>query len=118
MAGRTRREPGGSYFGPYAGSVLLHLALFALGEAARVAPGTELKVRLRFEASKSKRAIGQFRLSAAQNEDLVQLLNPPKFDSWQVIGPFKTQGLQHGYTNVFDPELAVASERAAGSGPW
>ena len=30
MAGRTRREPGGSYFGPYAGSVLLHLALLAL----------------------------------------------------------------------------------------
>lgn len=31
MTGRSRGQPGGgSYFGPYAGSVLLHLALFAL----------------------------------------------------------------------------------------
>ncbi len=84
-----------------------HLALFALAEAVKVAPGSELKVRLRFEASKSKRAIGHFRLSAAQNDNLVQLLNPPRFEPWNVIGPFKTQGLHHGYTNAFDPEMAV-----------
>ncbi len=89
-----------------------HLALFALGESARVVPGAELKVRLRFEASKSRRAIGQFRLSAAQNDTLVQLLNPPKFEPWQVVGPFKTQGLQHGYTNVFDPEVTVDLKKA------
>lgn len=84
-----------------------HLALFALAESVRVEPGAELRVRLRFEASKSKRAIGHFRLAAAQDNALVQLLNPPKFEPWKVIGPFKTQGLHHGYTNVYDPEIAV-----------
>ena len=44
-----------------------------------------------YEASTSKRAIGHFRLAAAQNEQLVQLLAPPKPEPWQVIGPFKTE---------------------------
>jgi hypothetical protein len=89
-----------------------HVALFALAEPVKVSPGAQLKVRLRFEASKSKRAIGHFRLAAAQSDALVQLLNPPKFDPWKVLGPFKTQGLLHGYTNVFEPEQAVDLKKA------
>jgi hypothetical protein len=84
-----------------------HTVLFALSEAAKIPPEGQLKVRLRFEASKSKRAIGHFRLAAAQNDELVNVLNPPKFEAWKVIGPFKTQGLQHGYTNAFEPEDTV-----------
>jgi len=34
-------------------------------------------VTLRYDASKSKRAIGHFRIDAAQNDDLAQLLNRP-----------------------------------------
>lgn len=84
-----------------------HVALFTLAEPLKATTNSELRVTLRHDASKSKRAIGRFRVAAAQNEDLVQLLNPPKLDSWQVIGPFKTDGLQHGFTNVYDPERKV-----------
>jgi hypothetical protein len=79
-------------------------ALFALADPVKVQKDSELRIRLRYEASKSKRAIGHFRLAAAQNDELVQLLNPPKAEPWQVIGPFKTEGLRHGFTNVFEPE--------------
>ena len=82
-------------------------ALFALAEPVKVEKDSELRVRLRYEASKSKRAIGHFRLAAAQNDELVQLLNPPKAEPWQVIGPFKTEGLRHGFTNVFEPEKEI-----------
>ena len=84
-----------------------HMALFALGEPIKVETNSELRVKLRFEASKSKRAIGHFRIAAAQNDDLVRLLNPPKLAAWQVIGPFKTDGLNQGYTNVFEPEKDI-----------
>ena len=89
-----------------------HVALFALGEAVKVTTNSELRVTLRYDASKSKRAIGHFRIAAAQNDDLVQLLNPPKLEPWQVLGPFKTEGLQQGYTNVFDPEKTVDFKKA------
>jgi len=82
-------------------------ALFALAEPVKVEKDAELRVRLRYEASKSKRAIGHFRLAAAQNDELVQLLNPPKADPWQVVGPFKTDGLRNGFTNVFAPEKEI-----------
>ena len=82
-------------------------ALFALADPVKVPKDSELRIRLRYEASKSKRAIGHFRLAAAQNDELVQLLNPPKTDPWQVIGPFKTEGLRQGFTNVFEPEKEI-----------
>jgi hypothetical protein len=82
-------------------------ALFLLADPVQVEQNADLIVRLRFEASKSKRAIGHFRLAAAQNEDLVKLLNPPKAGSWQVVGPFKTEGLHHGLTNSYPPEKEV-----------
>lgn len=82
-------------------------ALFVLAEPAKVSKDTDLRIRLKYEASKSKRAIGRFRLAAAQNEDLIQLLNPPKADPWQVLGPFATDGLHQGFTNVFEPEREI-----------
>jgi mono/diheme cytochrome c family protein len=82
-------------------------ALFVLAEPVKVTKDSELRLRLRYEASKSKRAIGHFRLAAAQNDELVQLLNPPKAEPWQVIGPFKTEGLHQGFTNVFEPEREI-----------
>ncbi len=84
-----------------------HVALFALGEPVKVTTNSELRVTLRYDASKSKRAIGHFRIAAAQNDDLVRLLNPPKLEPWQVLGPFKTEGLQQGFTNTFPPEKEV-----------
>jgi mono/diheme cytochrome c family protein len=82
-------------------------ALFALADPVKVPKDSELRIRLRYEASKSKRAIGHFRLAAAQNDELVRLLNPPKAEPWQVIGPFKTEGLRQGFTNVFEPEKEI-----------
>jgi hypothetical protein len=84
-----------------------HAALFLPAEPITVKEDAELVVRLRYEASTSKRAIGRFRLSAAQNEDLVQLLSPPKAEPWQVVGPFKTDSTLQGFTNVFEPEKGV-----------
>ncbi len=89
-----------------------HAALFLPADPITVTSNATLKVTLRYEASTSKRAIGHFRLSAAQNEELVQLLAPPKADPWQVVGPFKTENTQQGFTNVFEPEKAVDLKKA------
>ncbi len=89
-----------------------HLALFAVDVPAKVSADSELRIRLRYEASKSKRAIGHFRISAAQNDELVRLLDPPKAEPWQVVGPFKTENLQHGFTNVFEPEKEIDLKKA------
>src|ERR1051325_10391816 len=74
----------------------VHAALFLPADPIAVKSNGTLVARLKFEASTSKRAIGHFRLSAAQDEQLVQLLNPPKTDPWQVVGPFKTENTQQG----------------------
>ena len=84
-----------------------HAALFLPADPINVKSNGTLVARLKFEASTSKRAIGHFRLSAAQNESLVQLLAPPKSEPWQVVGPFKTESTQQGFTNVFAPEKEV-----------
>ena len=84
-----------------------HAALFLPADPITVKTNATLTVQLRFTASQSKRAIGHFRLSAAQSEELVQLLAPPKAEPWQVLGPFKTESTHAGFTNVFDPEKAV-----------
>ncbi len=82
-------------------------ALFVLAEPAKFEAGAELRIRLKYEASKSRRAIGRFRLAAAQNEQLATLLNPPKAEPWKAVGPFKTEGLQHGFKTAFDPEVTI-----------
>ena len=89
-----------------------HAALFLPADPITVKSNATLKVQLRYEASTSKRAIGHFRLSAAQNEELVQLLAPPKAEPWQVVGPFKTENTQQGFTNVFEPEKEVDLKKA------
>jgi len=84
-----------------------HSALFLLAEPLKVQTNSELRVRLRYEASKSKRAIGHFRIAAAQNENLVRLLNPPKLDPWQVVGPFKADDLQTAFRKEYEPEKEI-----------
>jgi len=89
-----------------------HAAMFLSADPITVKSNAELVVRLRYEASTSKRAIGHFRLSAAQNEELVQLLAPPKAEPWQAVGPFKTENTQQGFTNVFEPEKEIDLKKA------
>jgi hypothetical protein len=89
-----------------------HTALFLLAEPMKVPTNAELRVQLRYEASKSKRALGHFRLSAAQNKELVQLLNPPKPEPWNLIGPFKTTSVFAGLTNVYPPETEIDLKKA------
>jgi hypothetical protein len=84
-----------------------HAVLFLSANSVTVKTNGTLVARLKFEASTSKRGMGLFRLSAAQDEQLVQLLAPPKTDPWQVVGPFKTESTQQGFTNVFGPEKEV-----------
>ncbi len=84
-----------------------HSALFLLAEPLKTQAKSELRIRLRYEASKSKRAIGHFRIAAAQNENLVRLLNPPKLDPWQVIGPFKTEDSMAALNEEYGPEKEI-----------
>ena len=84
-----------------------HTAVFFLADPLKLGQESELRIRLQFQASKSRRAIGHFRLGTAQNEELVALFNPPKTEPWQVIGPFKSGGLEAGFTNVFAPEKEI-----------
>ncbi|HTD68260.1 MAG TPA: DUF1549 domain-containing protein, partial [Candidatus Limnocylindria bacterium] len=89
-----------------------HAALFLPTEPVSVKSNGTLTVRLRYEASTSKRAVGHFRLSAAQDQELVQLLAPPKSEPWQVVGPFKTENTAAGLTNVFEPEKEIDLKKA------
>ena len=83
-----------------------HAALFLPADAVTVPENALLRVRLRFEASESKRAIGRFRLALAQNEELVDLLVPPKPSAWQVIGPFPSTNTMKGLAYAYEPETA------------
>jgi uncharacterized protein DUF1553/uncharacterized protein DUF1549/cytochrome c len=82
-------------------------ALFVLDEPARVPEDAELRVRMRFEASTNRRAIGRFYLAAAQDGELSAALNPPKFTPWHVLGPFKSDGLEAGFEKVYEPEKEI-----------
>src|SRR5207247_1914517 len=84
-----------------------HTALFILGEPATVQENSELRVRLHYQTSKSKRAIGHWRLAAAQNEELAQWLVPSKSEQWQVIGPCKFESLRMGLAAACYPEKAI-----------
>jgi len=84
-----------------------HAILFLPADPISISTNSDVKIRLRYEASTNKRAIGRFRLSAARDEQLVQLLAPPKPEPWQVIGPFKNADLQSGLAEVYEPEKEV-----------
>jgi mono/diheme cytochrome c family protein len=88
-----------------------HLAVFVLAEPADLAADSELRIRLRFENG-SKRALGHFRLSAAHDNELGQLLIPSKKEPWRVVGPFKTEGLQAGFAKVYEPEKEIDLKKA------
>ncbi|PYJ97221.1 MAG: hypothetical protein DME23_16650, partial [Verrucomicrobia bacterium] len=89
-----------------------HTALFVLGEPMKMKANSELHLRLRYEASKSKRAIGRFRLAAAQTDELVHLLIPPKQEPWHVVGPFKSESLKTGLVTEYEPEKEIDFNKA------
>ena len=66
-----------------------HTAIFVLNEAASVASDSELRIRLRFEGSGGNRSLGHFRLTAAQDAQLVNWLIPPKTEPWRVHRPIQ-----------------------------
>lgn len=82
-------------------------ALFLLAEPVAIPEGAELDVRLRFESSPAHRALGRFRLSLALGEALLQALEPPSYQPWQVLGPLPTAGLEAGFAHAYGPEQAV-----------
>ena len=84
-----------------------HTALFVLDKPAKVVADSELRVRLSYEASPSKRALGHFRLAAARNDEIAQLLNPPKFGNWQMLGPLKPDDGVATLDTVFEPEKEI-----------
>ncbi|MEW6159585.1 MAG: DUF1549 domain-containing protein, partial [Verrucomicrobiota bacterium] len=82
-------------------------AVFVLGEPLAIPDKAELRIRLRHEATKSKNNLGRFRLAAAQSPELVRWFNPPRFEEWKVVGPFKSEGLHAGYEKVYEPEKEI-----------
>ncbi|HYT61291.1 MAG TPA: PSD1 and planctomycete cytochrome C domain-containing protein [Haliangiales bacterium] len=84
-----------------------HRALFVLGKPMKVGTNDELRVRLRYETSKSMRALGHFRLAVAQDETLGHLLIPTKSGLWRAIGPFKSEGLLAGLAAEYKPEKEI-----------
>lgn len=87
-------------------------ALFLLEQPVTIVEGATLRVRLKFETDKAGRALGRFRLSAAQGEDLVHHLTPFRFEPWQLIGPFKTAGLAAGLAEAYPPELGLEFDQS------
>ncbi len=84
-----------------------HTALFLLAEPLGVPGGGELHVRLRFEGSVPRQALGHFRFYAASGGELPRWLSAPQLDPWQVIGPFKTEGLRAGFDQAYEPEQEI-----------
>lgn len=66
-----------------------HVALFVLKEPLAVTAPGELRVRLKFEASVNRRALGRFRVGMANREELIQVLVPKTPQPWQVLGVMK-----------------------------
>jgi len=83
-----------------------HNAVFVLGEAEPIASDSELRIRLRFDGA-SNHSLGHFRVSAAQDAQLVQWLIPAKEEPWRLIGPFKTENLQVGFNQAYEPEKEI-----------
>lgn len=81
-----------------------HAILFLVAEPPAVPTNAELRVRLRFQASNSKRALGHFRLAAAQDESWTPLFNPVQAEFWRSIGPFPSPGLDAGLATAYPPE--------------
>ena len=84
-----------------------HTALFVLGEAIPITADTELRVRLNYRTSKSRSALGHFRIAAALDEQLAQLLIPPKAEPWNLVGPFKAESLASGLATEYEPEKEI-----------
>lgn len=89
-----------------------HVALFLLPEPLAVLAGSDLRVRLRFEGSVPRQALGHFRFFAASGGELPRWLSAPQFEPWQVIGPFKTEGLRAGYEQTYEPEREIDLKKA------
>ena len=84
-----------------------HQALFVLDEPVGVTVGAKLRLRLAFEAAKSGRSLGHFRLALGQGDDLARLLNPPRFEPWKLVGPLPSPGLAAGLAQVYPPETQL-----------
>ncbi len=82
-------------------------AIFLMTAPVEVPEGSLLQVRLRFETDKAARALGRFRLAAAQGEDLLQALQPLRPEPWRLLGPLRSDGLKAGFERVYEPEERV-----------
>ncbi len=79
-----------------------HSAVFVLQEPLQLSGEEKLVVRLSF-ATKT-RALAHFRLQLAKGDRLAQLLNPPKFEAWSLLGPLKTDNIYKALDTVYDAE--------------
>ena len=84
-----------------------HTAVLLLTEPVAVPAGSDLRMRLRFEGGVVHQTLGHFRLFAASGGQLAQWLRAPRFEPWNVVGPFKTEGLRAGFDKAYEPEREI-----------
>ena len=87
-------------------------ALFVFDKPAEVPAKAELRLRLQFAASAPKTGLDRIRISGVSGEEIAGRLNPPKPPPWQVIGPFKSPGVEEGLDQVYEPETLVDLEKS------
>lgn len=80
-----------------------HALFLVLSEVIDVPEDAQLRLRFREEAPGFRHALARFRVTAARQPEIVNLLFPPKPAPWRLIGPFP----------VDDPKVALATAHAA-----
>ncbi|HTA29044.1 MAG TPA: PSD1 and planctomycete cytochrome C domain-containing protein, partial [Candidatus Cybelea sp.] len=88
-----------------------HRAIFLLAEPMKIEANTQLRVHLERGASKDHEAIGHFRLTAAQSDELAGSLRPTGLSPWLVLGPLPIESLQAGMDTVYEPEAQIDRDK-------
>jgi hypothetical protein len=90
----------------------LHTAVFVCEAPVEPSAKGDLRLRLRYEFSDGKRALGRFRIAVADGAEFERLLFPAKGNPWHVIGPFPSEDAASGLARSYEPERAVDLKQA------
>jgi hypothetical protein len=81
-----------------------HAAVLALKEPLQAGNEAKLTVRLKLKGRDSELSLRRFRVSVANEPELIASLFPIRNEPWKVIGPFKTSDAQSALDEEFPPE--------------
>lgn len=87
-------------------------AVFVLENAVDIPTNAEARLRLRFAASAQVPGLDRIRISAVTGDSAARRLHPPRPPPWQVLGPFKSPGVEAGLDEVYEPENRIDLEKS------